>query len=283
LPVDETGPLDVVFPVLHGPYGEDGTVQGFLELANVAYVGAGVMASAVAMDKVLSKDVFKVHGLPQVASLVFLRRQWQTAPEPVLEQCETDLEYPMFVKPANLGSSVGVHKAGNRAELKAALTDAAQYDRKLIVEQGLDAREIEVSVLGNDDPVASVPGEIIPSRDFYSYAAKYIDNSSELLIPAALTAAQTVEVQELAVRAFKAIDGAGLARCDFLLEKETGQFFLNEINTMPGFTPISMYPKLWAATGITYSQLIDRLIELAVERHKEKLQSRTDFDVQNAD
>jgi D-alanine-D-alanine ligase len=282
LPVAETGPLDVLFPVLHGPFGEDGTVQGFLELANIAYVGAGVTASAVAMDKALSKDLFMARGLPQVAHLVFLRRRWQTASEMVLDECEAALEYPMFVKPANLGSSVGVHRATDRSGLQAGLNDAARYDRKLIVEQGVNAREIEVSVLGNDDPVASVPGEILPSRDFYSYAAKYIDGSSELLIPAPLTPEQTAEIKALAIQAFKAVDGAGLARCDFLLEKKTEKIFLNEINTMPGFTPISMYPKLWGASGLTYSELIDRLIELALERHKDKLQSRTDFDIRTA-
>ena len=282
LAVGETGPLDVVFPVLHGPLGEDGSVQGFLELVGVAYVGAGVTASAVAMDKALCKDLFKAHNLPIVAHRTFLRRQWQHEPESVLTTCEETLTYPVFVKPANLGSSVGIHKANNRTELMAGLTDAAQYDRKLMVEQGVDAREIEVGVLGNDDPVASIPGEIIPSREFYSYAAKYIDNSSELLIPALLTAEQSNQIQSLAIAAFKAIDGAGLARCDFLLDKNTGAIFVNEINTMPGFTPISMYPKLWAANGLSYSQLIDRLIELALDRHADNQQSRTSFDVDNA-
>lgn len=283
LAVAETGPLDVVFPVLHGPLGEDGTVQGFLELVGVAYVGAGVTASAAAMDKALCKDLFKAHNLPIVVHRTFLRRQWQSDPEDVLAACEEALTYPMFVKPANLGSSVGIHKTNNRNELKAGLTDAAQYDRKLVVEQGVDAREIEVAVLGNDDPVASIPGEIIPSREFYSYAAKYIDNSSELLIPAPLTVEQSAQIQSLAIAAFKAVDGAGLARCDFLLDKETGEIFVNEINTMPGFTPISMYPKLWAASGLSYSQLIDRLIELALDRYADNQQSRTTFDVDDAE
>lgn len=283
LPIAETGPLDVVFPVLHGPFGEDGTVQGFLELVGVPYVGAGVLASAVGMDKAICKDIFKAHGLPIVRHLTLLRREWQQHQAQVLARCEQVLDYPMFVKPANLGSSVGIHKCKNRAELRAGLADAAQYDRKVIVEQGLDAREIEVSVLGNDEPVASVPGEIIPSREFYSYAAKYIDNSSELLIPASLEPAQIEEIQRLAVTAFKVLDGSGLARCDFLVDRSTGQVFLNELNTMPGFTPISMYPKLWEASGLSYSELIDRLIELAIERHDEKQQSKTSFDVSTAE
>lgn len=283
LALAQTGPLDVIFPVLHGPLGEDGTVQGFLELIGVAYVGAGVLGSAVGMDKAVCKDIFKAHGLPIVAHVAFLRRDWQQQPQVILARCEAALSYPLFVKPANLGSSVGIHKCHNRAELQAGLDDAARYDRKLIVEQGVDAREIEVSVLGNDDPVASVPGEIIPSRDFYSYAAKYIDESSRLIIPAPLEPAQVAEVQRLAVAAFKALDGAGLARCDFLLDKVTGQIYLNEINTMPGFTPISMYPKLWAASGLPYNQLVDRLLELALERYADKQQSTTMFDVSTAE
>ena len=283
LPISETGPLDVVFPVLHGPFGEDGTVQGFLELAGVPYVGAGVMASAVGMDKAICKDVFKAHGLPIVPHITFLRRRWQADPDGVLAECESNLTYPMFVKPANLGSSVGIHKAKNSDNLRAGINDAARYDRKLIVEQGVDAREIEVSVLGNDAPIASVPGEIIPSREFYSYAAKYIDNSSDLLIPAPLSDEQTQAIQQIAVDAFKVLDCSGLARCDFLYDRQTGQIFLNEVNTMPGFTPISMYPKLWEASGISYTELIDRLIELALERFQDKQQSETNFDVNTAE
>lgn len=283
LGVAETGALDVIFPVLHGTFGEDGTVQGFLELVDVPYVGAGVTASAAGMDKAVSKDIFRAHGLPIVTHRLFLRRQWQAQPEAVLAECEAAMTYPMFVKPANLGSSVGIHKAKNAAELRAGLTDAARYDRKLIVEQGLEAREIEVSVLGNDEPLASVPGEIIPSREFYSYAAKYIDGQSELLIPAPLSPEHTELIQNLAVMAFQALDCSGLARCDFLLEKATGEVFVNELNTMPGFTPISMYPKLWAASGLPYSQLLDRLIELALERHADKHQSQTMFDVDRAE
>lgn len=279
----DAGSLDVIFPVLHGTFGEDGTIQGFFELIGLPYVGAGVMASAAAMDKAITKDIFRAHGLPIVTHRVFLRRQWQANPELVMAECEAAMTYPMFVKPANLGSSVGIHKAKDRTGLQAGLDDAAHYDRKLIVEQGLEAREIEVSVLGNDEPVASVPGEIIPSREFYSYAAKYLDNASELLIPAPLSPEHTELIQNLAILAFQALDCAGLARCDFLLEKATGEVFINELNTMPGFTPISMYPKLWEASGLSYSQLIDRLIELALERHEEKQQTRTTFDVKTAE
>jgi D-alanine-D-alanine ligase len=283
LPISATGPLDLVFPVLHGPFGEDGTVQGFLELVGIPYVGGGVTASAAGMDKAVCKDILRAHGLPIVTHRVFLRKQWQSDPEAVIGECEAAMTYPLFVKPANLGSSVGIHKAKNRTDLWAGLEDAARYDRKLIVEQGLEAREIEVSVLGNDDPIASVPGEIIPSREFYSYAAKYIDNSSELIIPAPLSPEHTELIQQLAIMAFKALDCAGLARCDLLLERATGKVFINEVNTMPGFTPISMYPKLWEASGLSYSQLIDRLIELALERHADKQQSQTTFDVSNAE
>jgi D-alanine-D-alanine ligase len=283
LSVSETGPLDVVFPVLHGPFGEDGTVQGFFELVGVPYVGAGVTASAVGMDKAICKDIFQAHGLPLVIHRTFLRRRWQANPEAVIAECEAAMAYPMFVKPANLGSSVGIHKAKNKDELRTGLEDASQYDRKVIVEQGLDAREIEVSVLGNDDPIASVPGEIIPSREFYSYAAKYIDDSSELLIPAPLSEEQVEVIQQLAIAAFKVLDCCGLARCDFLLDKASGQFFLNELNTMPGFTPISMYPKLWETSGLSYSDLIDRLIELAIERYEDKQQSKSTFEVDTAE
>lgn len=283
LPISPTGPLDVVFPVLHGPLGEDGAIQGFLELVGVPYVGAGVVGSAAGMDKAVCKDIFRAHGLPIVLHRVFLRKEWQSNPAAVITECEAAMPYPMFVKPANLGSSVGVHKAKDRAGLQAGLNDAVRYDRKLIVEQGLEAREIEVSVLGNDEPMASVPGEIIPSREFYSYAAKYIDNSSGLIIPAPLSQEHTELIQQLAIMAFKALDCAGLARCDFLLEKATGEVFINELNTMPGFTSISMYPKLWEASGLSYRQLIDRLIDLALERHGDKQQSQTSFDVSKAE
>jgi D-alanine-D-alanine ligase len=283
LGVSGTGQLDVIFPVLHGTFGEDGTVQGFFELVNVPYVGAGVLGSAVGMDKAIAKDIFRAHGLPIVTHRTFLRQQWQSDPEAVLRECEAAMAYPMFVKPANLGSSVGIHKAKNLPQLQAGLDDAARYDRKLIVEQGLDAREIEVSVLGNDDPIASVPGEIVPKKEFYSYAAKYLDKDSELHIPAQIGAEHTELVRQLAVMAFRVLDCCGLARCDFLLEKSTGEIFINEINTMPGFTPISMYPKLWEASGMPYNKLIDRLIELALERFEDKQQSQTDFDVESAE
>lgn len=269
--------LDVIFPVLHGPLGEDGTVQGLLELADIPYVGCGVTASAVGMDKAICKAVFAAHGLPQAPWLALKRQRWQDAPAATLDAIEAQLPYPLFVKPANLGSSVGISKAADRASLRQALDQAARYDRKLVVEQGIDAREIEVSVLGNDQPAASLPGEVIPSREFYDYAAKYIDDDSRLLIPAPLTAEQTAEVQRLAVAAFLAIDGAGLARVDFLLDRQSGQLYLNEVNTLPGFTSISMYPKLWAASGLPFESLVDRLVELALERHQDKSRNETSF------
>jgi D-alanine-D-alanine ligase len=275
--------LDVVFPVLHGPYGEDGTVQGLLELAGLAYVGADVTGSALAMDKVLFKDVMNAQGLPIVPYLYFKRKQWDVEREVILDQVEAELGYPVFTKPANLGSSVGVCKCGNRAELTAGLDEAARFDRKLVVEVAVpQAREIEVSVLGNDDPVASLPGEIIPGREFYDYAAKYIDegeDASELLIPAPLSDELTAQVRALAVQAYLAIDCAGLARVDFLLNGASGELFVSEINTIPGFTSISMYPKLWEATGVTYSELISRLIDLALERHAERRRSQTSYEV----
>jgi len=274
--------LDVIFPVLHGPYGEDGTVQGFLELTGLPYVGAGVMASALGMDKAVAKDLFRLYGLPVLPYQAFLRKTWEADPQGVVAACEAAFRYPMFVKPANLGSSVGISKAHGRGELIAGLDEAARFDRKLLVEQGIEAREIEISVLGNDDPIASLPGEVIPSREFYSYAAKYIDNASQLLIPAPISAEQTEEARRVAIAAFKALDCAGMARVDFLMDKVDGTIWLNEINTIPGFTPISMYPKLWEATGIGYSELIDRLIELAIERHQDKGRSTTSFDVSAA-
>ncbi|NOZ28764.1 MAG: D-alanine--D-alanine ligase [Chloroflexi bacterium] len=263
--------LDVIFPVLHGPYGEDGTIQGLLELIDVPYVGCSVVGSAVGMDKAMMKAIFAAHGLPQVRYRVVLRRRWETAPEQVVDELEAALAYPMFVKPANLGSSVGITKAHDRDELAAGLQEAARYDRKLIVEEGVDrAREIECSVLGNDAPEASLPGEVVPSREFYDYAAKYLDNASELLIPAPLSKEQTRLIQELAVAAFQALDGAGMARVDFLLSREDGRIYVNEVNTIPGFTSISMYPKLWEASGLAYPKLIDRLIDLALERHADR-------------
>jgi D-alanine-D-alanine ligase len=274
--------LDVIFPVLHGPYGEDGTVQGLLELTGLPYVGAGVTASAVGMDKAIAKDVFRTHDLPVLSYRVVLRADWEADPTSLVTDCEAVLRYPMFTKPANLGSSVGVSKARTRDELIAGIDEAARFDRKLIVEQGIEAREIEVSVLGNEDPIASVPGEIIPSREFYSYAAKYIDDASDLLIPAPIDNKQTEQVRQLAIKAYKAVDCAGMARVDFLMDKVTNKIWLNELNTIPGFTPISMYPKLWEATGISYTELIDRLIQLALQRHQDRGRTVKTFDVTTA-
>jgi D-alanine-D-alanine ligase len=268
--------LDVVFPVLHGPYGEDGTVQGLLELANVPYVGAGVLASAVGMDKAAMKLVFAAKGLPICDYEVVLKREWQRDERAIMNLVVARLGFPVFVKPANLGSSVGISKAKHATELRAAIKFAAEFDRKVVVEAAVpNAREIECAVLGNDSPEASVPGEIIPSKEFYDYEAKYLDEGSKLIIPAPLTEQQTNDVRTLSVAAFKAIDGAGMARVDFLLAGDSGIIYLNEVNTIPGFTTISMYSKLWAATGVSYPQLLDRLITLAIERHAEKQQLRT--------
>lgn len=267
--------LDVVFPVLHGPYGEDGTVQGLLELAGVPYVGSGVLASAVGMDKAMMKVCFAARGLPIVAHLVAWRDEWERDPGAVVGRVEGALGYPVFVKPANLGSSVGISKAGDRGALGAALSLAAQYDRKLVVEAAVPAaREVECSVLGNDRPEASVPGEILPSREFYDYEAKYLEESP-VLVPAPLDEAQTAEVRRLAVEAFLAVEASGFARVDLLVSRETGAVVLNEINTIPGFTTISMFPKLWEATGLGYPALLDRLVELAFERHAAKQALRT--------
>ena len=273
--------LDVIFPVLHGPFGEDGTVQGLLELAGLPYVGAGVTSSAVGMDKILFKDVMKAHGLPIVPDLRVKRKRWEAEREAVLDEVEATLSYPVFTKPANLGSSVGIRRCGDRAALAAGLDEAARFDRKLLVEMAVPhAREIEVSVLGNDEPIASLPGEIVPSREFYDYAAKYIDEgekASDLLIPAPLSEEQTAQIRAMAVQVYLAIDCAGLARVDFLLNGETDELFVGEVNTIPGFTTISMYPKLWEATGISYSELISRLIDLALERHADRGRSQTSY------
>jgi D-alanine-D-alanine ligase len=271
------GEIDVMLPVLHGPYGEDGTLQGLLELAGIPYVGAGVAASAVGMDKALFKDVARAHGLPVAPYMVAKRKAWEQEPEQLVALLEQEIGYPAFVKPANMGSSVGITKAHNRAELATALDEAARYDRKLLIEAAIDAREIEVSVLGNDDPIASVPGEIVPSSEFYDFAAKYVDGTSGLLIPAPIPEQTSMEVRRMAVQAFLATDCAGMARVDFLLDRHTGQLYISEINTIPGFTPISMYPKLWEASGISYAELIDRLIQLAFERHSDKARSATSY------
>ena len=268
--------LDVIFPVLHGPYGEDGTIQGLLELANVPYVGAGVLASAVGMDKGMMKVVFAAHGLPVCAYTVVRRSDWIANRKGVVETIEQALGYPVFVKPANLGSSVGISKAKEPTGLAEAMDLAATFDRRIIVEAAVpEAREIECGVLGNDDPIASVPGEIIPSREFYDYEAKYLDEGSRTVIPADLPPDMVEQVRRLSIEAFRAIDGAGMARVDFLLSRRDGALYLNEVNTIPGFTTISMYSKMWAATGVSYPELLDRLIGLAVERHAAKQQLRT--------
>ena len=263
--------LDVVFPVLHGTFGEDGTIQGLLEMAGIPYVGCGVLASAAGMDKVIMKQLFREAELPIVGYTSLLRTRFEQDSESELNRVIEAVGFPCFVKPANLGSSVGISKARDRKSLKEGITVASRYDRKIIVEEGVDAREIEVSVLGNDSPEASLPGEIIPqSAEFYDYKAKYLDdNGARLEIPAKLPHAIVNELQDLAVKAFKAIDGSGLARVDFFILKDSGKILVNEINTMPGFTSISMYPKLWEASGVSYSELVDRLIALAIERHKE--------------
>jgi D-alanine-D-alanine ligase len=268
--------LDIIFPVLHGPYGEDGTIQGLLELANVAYVGGGVLASAVGMDKTVMKVLFQARGLKVADWVVVRRRDWRVAPAKVASEIEGAFPFPMFVKPASLGSSVGISKVHNREELAPALELAASFDRKILVEAAVpDAREIECGVLGNDDPDASIPGEIISAREFYDYEAKYLDSGSRDEIPAKLTDAEVREVRRLSIAAFKAIDGTGLARVDFLLSRSTGELFINEINTMPGFTTISMFSKMWQASGVSYPELVDRLITLAIERHADKQESKT--------
>jgi D-alanine-D-alanine ligase len=274
--------LDVVFPVLHGTFGEDGTIQGLFELAGIAYVGSGVLGSAAGMDKDLMKRLFAQAKLPIVSHVTLLRAEWETHPRKAIAKVEAALKYPVFVKPANLGSSVGISKVHDRTELGPALTLAARYDRKLVIEQGVGgqtrrggqaakARELEVAVLGNDDPQASVVGEIVPGKEFYDYEAKYLSEGSVSVIPARLSRAQTKQIREMAVKAFQVCDLSGLARVDFLMEPDGKQrVFLNEVNTMPGFTQISMYPKLWEATGLSYKGLITRLIELALERYAEK-------------
>jgi D-alanine-D-alanine ligase len=262
--------LDVIFPVLHGTYGEDGTLQGLLEMSDVAYVGAGVLGSSVGMDKALFKDVMRANGVPVVDSVVVSRGMIHTNIDEVIRMAETVSAYPLFVKPANLGSSVGVTKCRTRSDLYEGLMDAAAYDRRILIERGVNAREIEVSVLGNENPQASVPGEIRPKADFYSYEAKYILDNSELIIPAELNAEDTKFVQQTAIRAYQAADCSGMARVDFLMDKDSGKILLNEINTIPGFTKISMYPKLWEASGLPYPALIDRLISLAMDRKADR-------------
>lgn len=276
-PTASRAQIDVVFPVLHGTYGEDGTIQGLLDMANLPYVGAGVLGSSVGMDKDVMKRLHQQAGLPVVDFLVFLDKQWQSQPARIEERIASRLGYPCFVKPANLGSSVGISKVRHHGELAAAMNLAAEYDRKIIVERGIEAREIECSVLGNDEPQASLPGEIIPSNEFYDYEAKYLDENSRLLIPAPLDESQTRSIQELAIKTFQVTECSGLARVDFFIEKSTQRIFVNEINTMPGFTSISMYPKLWEASGLSYRDLIDRLIQLAIERHQARQAKKTSY------
>lgn len=263
--------IDVIFPLLHGTYGEDGTVQGLLEMANIPYVGAGVLASAVGMDKVMMKKVFAQAGLPQCKYRHFTRSQWEKNESFFVTEIETRLSYPCFVKPANLGSSVGISKANHRQELIDAVSYALRYDRKIIVEEYIDAREIEVSVLGNDEPQASVPGEIVPSNEFYDYKSKYVDGKSRMMIPAEdLSSEKAEELRQMAIQAFQAIDGSGLSRVDFFVRKSDGVIMINEVNTMPGFTPYSMYPLLWRESGKSYHELLDHLIDLALQRYNEK-------------
>jgi D-alanine-D-alanine ligase len=263
--------IDVYFPVLHGTFGEDGTIQGLFELADVAYVGAGVVGSSVGMDKGVFKDVMIANNIPVVDTMVVLRAEIEKDVVALIEKAEKISEYPFFTKPANLGSSVGVTKCNSRSDLQEGLMEAASFDRRVLIQKGVkNAREIEVSVLGNDDPVASVPGEILPSREFYSYESKYIDGTSGYAIPAPLPDETTELIREYAVRAYKAIDCAGMARVDFFVESDTNKIYLNELNTIPGFTKISMYPKLWEASGLPYAKLVDRLIELAMERKADR-------------
>jgi D-alanine-D-alanine ligase len=270
--------VDVIFPLIHGPLGEDGTVQGLFELAGIPYVGSGVLASAAGMDKVVMKMLFEKAGLPVTPYRTFLRSRWDTEHASILSECEAAFPYPWFVKPANMGSSVGVSKVHRRSEFEGAMDEAARYDRKLIVEAAVeDAREIEAAVLGNDHPRVSVPGEIIPCNEFYDYRAKYVDNASGLVIPAELPHSVFKQVQSLSLAAYSALDCAGLARVDFLVQRSDHAVFVSEINTLPGFTPISMYPKLWEASGVSYRGLISRLIELAFERHAERQRNQTSY------
>jgi D-alanine-D-alanine ligase len=281
IPLDRSGGgqrLDVVFPVMHGTFGEDGTIQGLLDLAGLPFVGAGVLGSAVAMDKDVAKRLLQVAKIPVVPWIAVQRADWEHHPKEIQKGVEKKFKYPVFVKPATLGSSVGMTKVHSRAELSPALNLAAEFAMKILVEQCIVGREIEVSVLGNHDPKASIPGEIVPHREFYDYTAKYLEEGSQILIPAKLTAAQVKKVQHYAVQAFRALELSGMARVDFFLEKKAGKIFLNEVNTIPGFTSISMYPKMWEASGIPFRELIDKLIELALEMHREK--ARTKYQIE---
>jgi len=274
-PLGSSGSIDVLFPVMHGTYGEDGSLQGLMDMANVPYVGCGVLGSALGMDKEKMKMVFQSVGLPIVDYVVYRRNEWERSPETIMDAIEQRFGYPCFVKPVNLGSSVGVSKAHSREELEHAINVAAEYDRKIIIERAIDCREVECAVLGNDEPIASVLGEVISSNEFYDYRAKYIDNKSQTIIPANIPQATAEEVRRQSVQAFLALDLSGLARVDFFIEKQTGKVYINEVNTMPGFTQISMYPKLWQASGVSYPELLERLIELALERHADRQRNRT--------
>jgi D-alanine-D-alanine ligase len=269
------GALDVIFPVMHGTYGEDGSLQGLLDMANIPYVGCGVLGAALGMDKEKMKMIFQQVGLPIVEYYAFRRNEWERAPENIMDESEQRLGYPVFVKPVNLGSSVGINKAHDRQELEHAINVAAEFDRKIVIERGINCRELECGVLGNDEPLASVVGEIAASNEFYDYRAKYIDGKSQAMIPADIPQELAEEIRRQAVLAFTSLDLSGLSRVDFFLEKETGKIYINEVNTMPGFTEISMYPKLWEASGLPYAQLLDRLIELAIERHEDRQRNRT--------
>jgi len=268
--------IDVIFPILHGPYGEDGTIQGLLELAGIPYVGAGVVGSAVGMDKEMTRRVFRAEGLPQVDYAVIRRSRWERDPEAVRLEVESRLPYPVFIKPVNLGSSVGVTKAHDPEEFRKGVDEAASFDYKIMVEaEAVDCREVEVAVLGNEEPQASVVGEIVPCNEFYDYDAKYIDEDSELIIPARISSETTEKIRQMALDVFRVVESAGLSRVDFFVSRQDESIYVNEINTIPGFTPISMYPKLWAASGISYAELIDRLIQFAIERHRDKQKTRT--------
>lgn len=283
--LSEVSQLDVIVPILHGPYGEDGTVQGLLELVNLPYVGAAVVGSAVGMDKAIFKYVMQANNIPIVEWQLVIQGMWHEQKDVVVGNIESKLDYPVFTKPANLGSSVGISKCHNRTELETGIDEALRFDRRVVIEQGINARELEVAVLGNEDPIASIVGEIRPRRAFYDYVAKYMaapgsEDESELLIPADIGEEMSMQVREMAVQAYKAIDCAGMGRVDLLMDKDSGALYMNEINTIPGFTRISMYPKLWEASGMKYPALLDRLIELAIDRYDQKSRLKTNFDVQ---
>lgn len=271
--------LDVIFPILHGTFGEDGTIQGLLELANIPYVGSGVLGSALGIDKDVMKKIFTRYNFPQVKYLPFSRTEIEKNMQEIIEKIINNLNFPLFIKPANLGSSVGITKANNQEELKESLLYAIKFDRKIVVEEGVEAREIEISVLGNEQPIASLPGEIIPANEFYDYKAKYLDNNSLLKIPAQLDENLIKQIQKLAVDTFLALDLSGLARVDFFLCKKTGEIFINEVNTLPGFTEISMYPKLWNISGLPMDKLLEKLVDLAIERFKDKCKNTFNFNI----